>query len=148
MCSDPARKHCSEVQGTLESPLFKAALQNRLSVGSVSLQIHLWSCALSYRCAVTQNQCTAALFRAKWSPHCSVLLHKTGSQQAVYPCSYTYGNVLFIQVCSDPAQMRCSKVQGKLESPLFSTALQNRLSAGSVSLRLHLWRCALHTGVQ
>ena len=150
----------------------------------------------SYRCAVTQPQCAAASFRAKWSPqcsvllcktgsqqavchcshicgdalfiqmcsnpapstaalsrakcspHCSKLLCKTGSQQAVCHCSYTYGDVLFIQVCSDPTPMRCSKVQGRMESPLFSVALQNRLSAGSVSLQSHLWRSALHTGVQ
>ena len=33
-------------------------------------------------CAVTQHQCTAALFRAKCSPLCSVLLCKTSSQHA------------------------------------------------------------------
>ncbi len=150
----------------------------------------------SYRCAMTQHQCTAARFRAKCSPHCSVLLYKTGSQQAVCPCTYTYGDLLFIQVCSDPARMHCSKVQGqscphcsvllcktgsqqavcpctytygdwlfiqvcsdptsmhcskaqgKTQSPLFSAALQNRLTAGSVSMHLDLWRFALHTGLQ
>ena len=81
----------------------------------------------SYRCAVTQPQCAAARFRAEWSPHCSVLLCKTGSQQAVCHCSHIYGEVLFIQVCSDPAPMHCSSVQGKMQSPLFSAALQNRL---------------------
>ncbi len=102
----------------------------------------------SYRCAVTQHKCSAALFRAKCNTHCSVLLCNTCSQQAVWHRSYTYGHLLFIQVCSDPAQMHCSKVQGKLQFPLFSAALQNRLTAGSVSLQLHLWRFALHTGVQ
>ena len=99
-------------------------------------------------CAMTQHKCSAALFRAKCTPHCSVLLCNEGSQQAVFHCSYTYGDVLFIQVCSDPAQMQCSSVQGKMHSPLFSAALQRRLTAGSVSLQLHLWRFALHTGVQ
>ena len=102
----------------------------------------------SYRCAVTQHKCSAALKRAKCNPHSSVLLCKTGSQQALSHCSYTYGDLLFIQVCSDPAQMQCSSVEGKMQSPLFSAALQNRLTAGSVSLQLHLWRLALHTGVQ
>ena len=150
----------------------------------------------SYRCAMTQHQCTAALFRAKCifhrsvllckagshqaechcsythghllfiqvcsDPaqmqcssvqgkmhfHCSVLLCKTGSQQAVFHCSYPHGDLLFIQVRSDPAPMQCSSVQGKTQFPLFSTALQNRLTAGSVSLQLHPWRLALHTGVQ
>ena len=50
----------------------------------------------------------------------------------VFHCSYTYGDLLFIQVRSDPAQMQCSSVQGKMQFPLFSAALQNRLTAGSV----------------
>ena len=44
--------------------------------------------------------------------------------------------------------MLCNTVQCKMQSPLFSAALQKRLTAGSVSLHLHLWRFALHTGVQ
>ena len=102
----------------------------------------------SYRFAVTQHQCTAARFRAECSPHCSVLLCKTGSQQAVCHCIYTYGDLLFIQVCRDPAPMHCSKVQGKMQSSLFSAALQNRSTAGSVSLRFHLCRFALQTSAQ
>ena len=38
--------------------------------------------------------------------------------------------------------------QGKMQSPLISAALQNRFTADSVSLHLHLWRFALHTSVQ
>ena len=63
-------------------------------------------------------------------------------------CTYTYGDLLFIQVCSEPAPMHSISVQGKMYSPLFSAAVQNRLTAGSVFLQLHLWRFALHTGVQ
>ena len=97
-----------------------------------------------YRCAVSQQKCTATLFqhtcsatlfRAKCNPHCSVLLCKRGSQQAVCQCNYTYGDVHFIQVCSDPAPVHCNTVSGKMQSPLFSAALQKRLTAGSVSLQ-------------
>ena len=102
----------------------------------------------SYRCAVTQHKCTAARFRANCNPHCSEEFCIEGSQQAVFHCSYTYADLLFIQVCSDPAQMHCSKVQGKLQSPVFCAALQYLLTAGSISLQLHLWRFALHTGLQ
>ena len=102
----------------------------------------------SYRCAVTQQKALQQGSGQKCSLYCSVLLCKTGSQQAVCHCSYTYGDLLFIQVCSDQATKHCSKVQGKMQFPLFSVALQNRLTAGSVSLQLHLWRSALHTGVQ
>jgi len=97
---------------------------------------------------MTQHQSSAALFRAKCSFHCSVLLCKTGSQQAVCHCGYTYGDLLFIQVCNDPAPMLCSTVQGKMQFPPFSVAVQNRLTADIVSLQLHLWVFALRKGVQ
>ena len=102
----------------------------------------------SHRCAGTQHQCTAALFRAKCSPYCSMLLGKTNSQQAVCHCKYTHADLLFAHVCCDTTPMRCIKVQGKLQSPLFSSALQNRLTAGSVSLQVHLGRSFLITCVQ
>ena len=83
----------------------------------------------TYRCAVTQHKCSAALVRAKCSPHCSVLLRKTGSRQALCHCSHTYGDLLFVQVCSDPAPTHCSTDQGRTASLLFSAALQNGLTA-------------------
>ena len=89
--------------------------------------MEIWS---SYRCAVTQHQCTATLFLAKGIPHCSVLLCKTDSQQAVCHCKYTCGDLLFVQVCSDPAPMHCSSVQGKRHFPLLSGAVQIRFTAG------------------
>ena len=61
---------------------------------------------------------------------------------------YLWGGLLLTQVGSDATNMLCSTGQGKVASPLFTAALQNRLTAGSVSLQLHLWRFALHTGVQ
>ncbi len=63
-------------------------------------------------------------------------------------CNYTYGVLLFIQVCSDATPKHCSTGQGITASPLFSAALQTRFTAGTVSLQIHLWRFALHTGVQ
>ncbi len=191
--SDPAQMHCNSIQGKMQSPQFSAALQKRLTPGSVSQQIHLWISALhagvqrystnalqlcsgqnavstvqccsaipahtrqfgtadspleicsSYRCAATQHKCIAVLLRERCNSHCSVLLCKTGSHQAVCHCRFTYGDLLFTQVCSDPAQMHCSSVQGKMQFPLFSVAVQNRLTPGSVSQQIHLWRPALHT---
>ncbi len=43
--------------------------------------------------------------------------------------------------------MHCSSVQGKMQSPLFSAALQNKVTVASVSLHLHLWKFDLHKGV-
>ncbi len=44
--------------------------------------------------------------------------------------NYTYGDLLRIQVCSEPTELHCSTGLGKMQSPLFSSALQNRLTAG------------------
>ena len=44
--------------------------------------------------------------------------------------------------------MQCSSAQGKMQSPLFSVALQSRLTAGSVSLQSLLLSFALHAGVK
>ena len=57
------------------------------------------------------------------------MLCKTGSQLAPCNCSYTYADLLFIQVCSEPAPVHCSTAQGKMISPVFSAALHNRLTA-------------------
>ena len=187
---------CSSAEGKIKSPLFSAALQSRLTAGSVSLQSHLWSFALhtgvqgastnavqlcsrqnavptvqccsakqahsrqcvtaitpiefcfSCRCKVSQHKCSVALLKAKCNPHCSVLPCKTGSKQAVCHCNHSYGVLLFIQVCREPAQMQCSSAQGKMQSPLFSVALQSRLTAGSVSLQSLLLSFAFHAGVK
>ena len=45
-------------------------------------------------------------------------------------CKYTYEDLLFIQLCSDPAPVHCNIVLGKKQSPLASVAVQNRLPAG------------------
>jgi len=85
VCSEQALKNCSTVQGKSHSPLLSAALENRLTAGCVSLQLHLKICH-SYRCSVSKHSKTAALFRANRIPHCSVrsatrLTAGTGSLQ-------------------------------------------------------------------
>ena len=53
-----------------------------------SPRLHLWTFVdLSYRCAVTQHQGTATLVKANCIPDSSVLLCKTGSQQACVTAS-------------------------------------------------------------
>jgi len=78
----------------------------------------------SYRCAVTQLKCTAALVPL----FSAALENKLTAGLCHY--KYTYGDLLSIQVCSDPAQMHCSNGLDKMHSPLFSAALENRLTAG------------------
>ncbi len=82
----------------------------------------------SYRCAVMQHQCLAALVRAEQLPHCSVVLCKTGSQHACVIAIKNYGDLLFIQVCSDATPMHCSTGHGKTAAPLVSAALQTKLT--------------------
>ena len=102
----------------------------------------------SYRCAVMQHQCTAALVKAEQLACCSVLLCKNRVTAALCHCSYTYGGLLCIQLCSDAALMHCSTGQGRTAGLLFSAALQKHVHSSLVPLQLHLWRSALHTGMQ
>jgi len=82
----------------------------------------------SYRCAVSQQKCSTGL----GNMYCP--LFKAALQNRLTPglchCNYTYGDLLFIQVCSEPTELHCSTGLGKMHRPLFSGALQNRLTAG------------------
>jgi len=40
----------------------------------------------------------------------------------LYHCKYTYEDLLFIQVCSDPTPVHRNTVQGKMQCPLISVA--------------------------
>ena len=48
----------------------------------------------------------------------------------LHHCKYTYQDLLFIQVCSDPAPVLCNTVQGKMQFPLLSAAQQDWLASG------------------
>ena len=149
VCSDPAPLHCSTAARAKCTPHCSVVLCKRGPQQALSKCIYTYrEICSSYRCAVMQHQSTAALVRARCKPHCSVMLCKTGSQQAVWHCIYTCGDLILIQVFRDPTPMHCCTVQGKMQSLLFSAALQNRPTAGTESLHSHLWRSALDTGVQ
>ena len=47
-------------------------------------------------------------------------------------CNYTYGDLLFIQMCNDTTAMHCNTGQGKVDSPLFSAALRNSCILGLI----------------
>jgi len=70
VCSDATPKHCSTGQDRLALPLFSAALQTRLTAVTrprqpcVTAFTPMEICS-SYRFAVMQHQCTAALVRAE-----------------------------------------------------------------------------------
>ena len=79
--SDPTPMHCSTCLGKMHFPLSSAALQTCSQHACVTAITPMKICC-SYKCAVTQHQCTAALVWAKCISHCTVLLCKTGSQHA------------------------------------------------------------------
>jgi hypothetical protein len=71
------------------------------------------------------------------------------AKQTALSISSTSVNICY-SMCNDSITLHCrhSSAQGKMQSPLFSAALPNRLTGGTASLQLHLWSFALHTGVQ
>ena len=96
------------------SPLGTAALQHRLIAG-------LCHCKYTYEVLLLVQVCSDQTPR-----------HRRTAQGKMHSChcKFTYGDLLFVQVCSDPTEMHCSTGLGKMHSPLFSSALQNRLTAG------------------
>ena len=134
VCSESAPMHCSTGFCKNAIPTVQCcSTKQGHSMHHIIAMTPVKICC-SYKCAVTQHQSTAALVLAKCSPHCSVLLCKTGSQHAPYRCSDSCEDLLFIQVCSGSAPMHCSTGFGKMQSPLFSVALQNRVTACTMSL--------------
>ena len=53
-----------------------------------------------------------------------------------------------VEICSSYRCAEASTNAVQHSFPLFSSTLQNMLTACIVSLQIHLWRFALHTGVQ
>ena len=109
VCSDPTPVHCNTVLCKMQSPLLGAAVQDRLAAGLYHSSKNMKICS-SYRCAVTQQQCTATLFRAKCSLHCLVLLCKTGLQQACITA------ITPMKICSS---YRCAVTQHQCTATLF-----------------------------
>ncbi len=54
---------------------------------------------------------------------------QTSLTAALCHCTYNYGDLLFIQVCSDATPMHGSTGQGNIAFLLFSAALQTSLTA-------------------
>ena len=124
VCSDPAQMQCSSVQGKNAFPTIQCCSAVKVHSRQCVTAVTPVGVCCSCRGRVTQHKCTAELSTANCSAHCSVLPCKTALQQAVCYCSFEHGDLFFMQVCSDPTPNHCSKVQGKMHSPLFKAALQ------------------------
>ena len=147
VCSDAEPMHCSTGQGRKASPMFSAALQNSLTACMCLCRYTYGHLLLIKVCSdATPMDCTTGQGR-KASPLFSAGLHKRLTACLCH-CNHTYGDLLFIQVCSDATPMHCTTGQGRKASPLFSAALQKQAHSMFVPLQSHLWRFALHTGVQ
>ena len=140
VCSEAAQMHCSTGFCKMQSPLFSNALQNRLTAG-------MCHCNYTYGAFIFVQVCsvpTAALVFATYNPHYSVLLCKTGSQQACvtaitskeiwssYRCAVSQLQHWFLQDAIPTIQCCSAKQAHSRLVPPQST----------------LWRFALHTGVQ
>ena len=107
---DPTPMHCSTGSGQNACSTAQCcSAKQDPSRQFVSADTPMEICC-TYRCAVTKHQCTAARFRAKCSPHCSVLLSKTGLQQACVTANTP------MRVCSS---YRCAVTQHQCKAALF-----------------------------
>ena len=77
VCSESAQMHCSTAQGKIELPSVQCCSAKQAhSLHCVTVVTAMQTCS-SYRCAVNQHRCTAALPRAKLSsPVFSAALQK------------------------------------------------------------------------
>jgi len=111
-------------------------------------------CHCSYTCGdliiiqVCSDSAPMLCSTAKGKMHCSVLLCKTGSQQACVTGITSVKGLLSIKECSQPTPRLCSTAQGTMHFPLFSAALQNRLTACLCHWKYTYERFAVHKGVQ
>jgi len=128
LCSEPTPVHCNIDFGKFSSHysvlLCKSSSQQFCVCANTTMEI----CS-SYRCAVTQHQCTATLYLANFISLLSAAV-QIRLTAGLCRCIYTYGDLLLIQVCSDPAPVHCNIVFGKMLFPLLSAAVQIRLTAG------------------
>ena len=91
----------------------------------------------SYKCAVTQHQCTAALLRAKCTPqqcilNCFVLLGKTSSQHACFTADTA------VKICSS---YRCAMSQHQRSAALPKRKAHFQLSCAAGHNRLTACLC-------
>ncbi|DBB02766.1 TPA: hypothetical protein ACH3X1_013603 [Trebouxia sp. C0004] len=76
----------------------------------------------------TSRHCSTAHGRMHFSLVSVVVQNRMTS--GLYHCKYTFEDLLFIRLCSDPTPVHYNTVLGKKQSPLSIAAVQNRLTAG------------------
>ncbi len=140
-----ALQQCS---GQNAFPTAQCSSASQADTRLLSLQIHPMKVCSSYRFAVTQHQCTAALHKTKCIPNAQCCSAK---QADTRPLSL---QIHPMKVCSSYTfaltQHQCTAalLRAYLHSTLISAALQARVTPGFWHCKYTLWKFALHTGVQ
>ena len=147
MCSETTEMHCSTGQGKLDSSLFSAALKNRVRAGLCHcyytygdlLFLQVCSDTTEMHCITDQGKLDSLLFSAALQKEPR---SRPGST-ATTP----------MEICSS---CRCAVTQQKCTAaliranwiPYVQCCSAKQAHSWLVSLQLHLWSFALHTGVQ
>ena len=148
LCNDPAPVHCNTVLGKKQSPLSSAAVgKTGCQQACVTANTPVEICC-SYSCAMTHHKCTATLFLAKAVTTVQCCCMQNRLPAGLYQCKYTCGDLLFIQLCNDPAPVHCNTVLGKSSHHCPVLLYAKQVASRLVSVQIHLWRFAVHTAVQ
>ena len=146
VCSDATPKHCSAGQGRKASPLFSAALQTGLTACLCHWNHTCGDLLFIQGCSdAAPKHCSTG--RAEKTPHCSVLLCKTGPQQA---CGAA---VTPMEICSSyrgavKQHQSTAALAGQKRLPTVHCCFAKQADSMFMPLESHLWRFAVHAGVQ
>ena len=104
VCSDPTPIHCNTGQGKMHSPLFSAALQNRLIAG-------LCHCNYTHQDLLYIQVCrnnTNSLHTGQGKMHSPLFSAalQNSLTAGLFHCKYTCQDLLYIQVCSEPTLLK------------------------------------------
>ena len=142
-CNTKALQHW---QGRKDSPLFTAALQNRLTACLCHWNHTCGDLLFIQGCSdAAPKHCSTG--RAEKTPHCSVLLCKTGPQQA---CG---AEITPVEICSSyrgavMQHQSTAALAGQKRLPTVHCCLAKQADSMFMPLESHLWRFAVHAGVQ
>jgi len=122
--------------------LCKAGSQHACAIAITPME----NCS-SFRCAVMQHQSTAETVKAKQLPCCSVLLCKTGSQHA-RAAAITPMEICYLYRYAVMQHQSTAEMVRPNSFPAVQCSSAKQDHSMLVPLQIHLWRFALHTGVQ
>ena len=116
-----AKMHCSLISAALQDWL-ASGLNHctytyddflNVQVCTDPTPVHCNAVKGKLQCPLTQHQCAATLLRAKM--HCSLISAALQDwlSSGLSHCTYTYDDLLFIQVCTDPTPVCCNTALGK-----------------------------------